>query len=65
MLLTIGLIGFVASTAAMMSLYVWASWGRTKEERRVRYVPPRYLVICAGVLVGSLVLIAASGAVNQ
>ncbi len=63
MLLIIGLIGFVASTTAMMSLYVWASWG-TRAPRRVRYVPPRYLVVCGAAMIGSLVLIAASGSMN-
>ncbi|MGZ4392575.1 MAG: hypothetical protein ACXVRK_10735 [Gaiellaceae bacterium] len=63
-MLVIGVVGFVVSTFAMMGLYVWASWG-TRAPRRVRYVPPRYLVICAAAMIGSLVVIAASGSMNS
>jgi hypothetical protein len=57
--LAVGLVIFLAGVFGTMGLYTWARWdfGST---RRVKYVPPRYLLIGGiGAVVGFL-LIAAS-----
>lgn len=57
--LTFGLAIFVASVFGMMGLYTWArrDFASTK---RVRHVPPRYLLACGVGAVVGLLFIAAS-----
>jgi len=58
--LAFGLVLCIGSIVGVMGLYAWAAWDWSAgKEERVKYVPPRYLLLGGiGAVVGLLLIVA-------